>query len=352
MSINGGIVTAPVSNGDLATALNYASGDIRALYTYGVINWWSKAKPFNSSWHESDKSKTREQARKEVNQSFDIGSMYSSASAALDAAIALGTNVFAWSYVRPQTNKRYLDMDGYNMNKDNYTNCPFKYRPQFNAVYDGDTLPIDGQLEFDWSASDFATLDGWNLGVAFRREGTNITTWFTLDTTTSIPSTYFSVTGTYHFCIFFTNVSKAINANDLGASFYLTPLPYAGAVTRGSGSGVTISSSGEYGADFPTRKTINGIILRSLGRGRRITNVQFVWRTSASRVWSSAGSGEGDGNSYDAIDIPLESTHEFGIVSVTGSGMLSGNLYMRFYINGGQDYLLLVPKSSFQPDLI
>ena len=350
MAFESNIVSKPISMGDISNAVNYSSLDLGTLITKGVIKYWSKAKPFEYNaiaFNEDDgiTLKTRVAARKAANQGFNLGTMYSTAAAALDAAIALGSNVFAWSYQRPTSYFRMLDFDGYESNKDNYNNCPFKYRPEFTSLYDNDTLSFNSILEADWDASDFATLDGWKIGIAFRREGANSTTYFTLDKNTSVSASYFLTTGTYHFCVFFTNVSKAIDGNATAASFYLTPLPYAGAVTKQSGNGVTFLNSGVLDINLAARKTISGVVLGSLGRGRRITQVAFVYRTSASRVWSSAGSGEGDGNTYDAIDLDADG-YTVGSVIITGSGMTSGNFYVRFVINGVQTYLQLIPRQD------
>lgn len=351
MAFSNNIVTKPVTNSDISNAVNYASGDIKVLIQNGTIRWWSKAKPFQSSddaFNEDDgvTTITRVAARKAANQGMNIGTMYSSAAAALDAAIALGDNVFAWSYIRPTSHFRYLDFDGYDASRDNYRHCPFMYRPTYTVLNDNDPLDFLGSvLQPDWAASDFASLDGWVLGMAFRLEGSRTTSYFTFDKTTDVPSSYFLTAGKYHFCVFFTNVSKSISDGAQAESFYLTPLPYT-SVQRVLGTGIIFNSSGTYDVNLAGRKSVSGVNIGSTGRGRRITQVQFVFRTSASRVWSSAGTGEGDGNSYDAIDIPLDGGYAIASVIVTGTGMTSGSLYMRFVYNGRQDYLQLIPRSD------
>lgn len=353
MGYSGNRVSKPVSMGDISSAVGYSSLDLGTLITSGIIKWWSKAKPFQYSaiaFNEDDgvTTKTRVAARKEANQGFNLGTMYSSAAAALNAAIALGENVFAWSYQRPTSYFRMLDFDGYDSSKNDYDNCPFKYRPEYSSVYDNETLPFGGIMELDWDASDFATLDGWYLGVAFRHEDSTTTNYYTFDTTGSdysIPASYFVNLGTYHFCVFFTNKSKAITDATSAASFYLTPLPYAGTVTRGSGSGITFASSGTLNINTATKKSISGVRVRSSGRPRTITNVTFVYRTSASRVWSNASTGEADSTSFDYIDVTT-SGYSVGTLIFSGSGMTSGRFYMRFYRGGSRDYIELVPRQD------
>lgn len=362
MGYSNNIVSKPISMGDISSAVGYSSLDLGTLITRGIIKWWSKAKPFQYSaiaFNEDDgvTTKTRVAARKEANQGFNLGTMYQSASACLNAAIALGNNVFAWSYQRPTSYFRMLDFDGYDSSKNDYDNCPFKYRPDSNKLYTGDVWDINTtSVEPNWSVSDFATLEGWKLCLIFRRPNDtleNQTSYFTFDKTTELSASDMTGTGeTYNCCIAFAQNSKDIDEDRISNFFYLTPLPYF-QITRASGCPVSLTS-----CNLIDNTSANNIVMTAIGQNRTITDIQAVWRKSITgNAWSTPSTGEANGSIIiDTHEISTSGTTLLyngrpAILRVSSSDITTpGYLFLRFRYNGYQQQTLLTAGGSTPTD--
>lgn len=125
MGYTNGIVTKPISMGDISNALHYSSLDLGTLYNYGVINVNSKYKPMRGTkLYGSDNGDLTDAERREYDWGW--GGMIT-ASGLLNAIKAKASGNGKWNVAIKQGSNdgycyRMLDMNNYNENAD----IPFK----------------------------------------------------------------------------------------------------------------------------------------------------------------------------------------------------------------------------------
>ena len=308
---------------NIKNMLGESSNSTKDLALSTKINMWSKVKPYNPNYT--------------LGFSF---SPYDNATNALDAAKTLANGGLAWTYQRPTSNYNFGSFNGYNHN----AGVPLYYKPTSTTLYTGDSLSVGsentlaGQLP-EIFLSDIFSAD-YTVRVAYRRSGNSIAS---LADGLTVPATEFIGGYTYECCTVISN----------GTTLYLTPYPYF-TVTRANGSPIML-----VGCSLNTTRTsASNIIMRAIGQARTITDIQAVWRTSASRVWSTAGSGEADGTiTISTQDILTTDTTLYNgtlpaILSVSTANIntSNGSLYLRFRYKGYLQQVLLSAGGAVPED--
>lgn len=261
MSLNNGVLSKPISIGEISSCLGHGSLDVGTLCTSTQINQKSKHKPveYNSTGELS------EETRAGLNYGHTLNS-YNTAPQAINAVKA-GTN---FPYNRPNTWYRILDFDGYDANAGDWYPCAvlqttiststtyIEFNMQIDAIFELGSLAAykgTANIQFGFilkQASDFTTTESNVYWYPLTDANTLISS--VSDKVRMLASAVRSVaSGTWYAYPCLTTAVYAINTmhyvHDESAGYQWFPYPFSNSInftlstSGGGGGGSTVISN-------------------------------------------------------------------------------------------------------------